>query len=99
MSAAKHSRDRLAKPLAMGLAILWLVFFLQIAAHGHSDGWQDGACRLCQLAHVGMAPALAAATLATPLEVVGEVTIEVSVATRQDCSSQSSPRAPPCSNA
>jgi hypothetical protein len=92
-------RNRFAKPLALALAILSLVFFLQIAAHGHNNSRQDGACRVCQMAHVGMAPAVASVTLSVPLVVVGEVTAEVVATATQDSASQSSPRAPPSFNA
>jgi len=98
-AATQTKRSRFAKPLAVGLAILSLVFFLQIAAHGHNDSRQDGACRVCQMAHIGMAPAVAAVTLATPLVAVGEVAIQVFAAATQDSASPSSPRAPPFSNA
>ena len=92
-------RSRFAKPLAMGLAILSLVFFLQIAAHGHNNSRLDGACRVGQMALKGVAPAVAAVTFTTPLMVLGEVAAEVVHATTQDSVSQSSPRAPPSSNA
>ena len=98
-AATQTRRNRFAQPLAMGLAILSLIFFLQIAAHGHNDSRQDGACRVCQMAHIGMAPAVAAVTFTTPLMVLGEVAAEVVRATTQDSVSQRSPRAPPSSNA
>jgi len=97
--AAQPRRTRFAKALAFGLAILSLVFFLQIVAHGHNDSRQDGACRVCQLAHIGIAPAVAAVTFAAPMAIVGEVAAEVVGATAQESASQSSPRAPPTSNA
>jgi len=100
MFAVTQTRqNRFAKPLAVGLAILSLVFFLQITPHGHSDSRQDGACRVCQMAHVGMAPAVAAVTFTTPLVVLGQVAAEVAHATTQDAVSQCSPRAPPSLNA
>jgi hypothetical protein len=92
------TRNRLAKSLALALATLSLLFFLQIAGHGHNDSRQDGACRVCQMAHIGMAPAVAAITLTVPLLIVGEVAPEVVAATTQDSLSDSSPRAPPSSN-
>src|SRR3974390_3235999 len=88
-------RNRFTKTLAMGLAVLALVFFLQITAHGHNDSRQDSACRVCQLAHVGVAPAVAVVTLTTPLVAIGRVTAQVSKSEIRDFSSQSSPRAPP----
>ena len=97
--AAQTKRSRFAKPLVMGLAILSLVFFLQIAAHGHSDARPDGACRVCQIAHIGVAPAVTAVTLSAPLVAVGQVTTEVFEAETEDSSSHSSSRAPPSSNA
>jgi len=91
--------NRVTKPLAVALAILSLAFFLQIAAHGHNDGRQDGACRVCQMAHAGMVPAVPAVTLAAPLVVVGDVTAEVVAGATQDSSAPCSPRAPPSSKA
>jgi len=99
LAVAQTRGNRFAKPLAMGLAILSLLFFLQITAHGHSDSRQDGACRICQMAHVGMAPAVAAVTFTAPLAIIGEVAAETVRATTPDWASHSSSRAPPSSNA
>lgn len=92
-------RNRFIKTLAVGLAVLALVFFFQIAAHGHNDSRQDSACRVCQLAHVGVGPAVAVITLTTPRVAVGQVTTQVRQSEIRDFSSQSSPRAPPSSQA
>jgi hypothetical protein len=89
------NRKRFAKPLALGLAVLALVFFLQIAGHGHNDSRQDSACRVCQLAHVGVGPAVAAVALTAPLVLVGHVATPVLEAVAQVPVSHSSPRAPP----
>jgi len=100
MYAATHMRrNRLAKPLALALALLSLVFFLQIAAHGHNDSRQDGACRVCQMAHVGVAPAVAAVSFDVHLVTVGEVRAEIVAPATQDSATPSSPRAPPSLNA
>jgi len=98
-AATPERRSRFAKPLALALAILSLVFFLQIAAHGHNDSRQDSSCRVCQLAHVGLVPAVAAVTLSVPLFALGEVTTEVVHAAKRSSASRRSPRAPPSSKA
>ena len=98
-AGVQSNRNRFAKPLALGLAVLALAFFLQIAGHGHNDSRQDSTCRVCQLAHVGVGPALVAVTLAAPLVLVGRVTTPVLEAVTQVSFSQSSPRAPPSPNA
>ncbi len=92
-------RSGSTKALAVVLALVSLVFLFQITTHGHKDARKDAACRVCQVAHVGVAPAVAAVTLIVPLVVVGEVTAEVVAVAPQDSALHSSPRAPPFSNA
>jgi len=98
-AGVQTNRYRFARPLALGLAVLALAFFLQIAGHGHNDSRQDSTCRVCQLAHVGVGPTVAAVTLTAPLVLVGRVTTPVLEAVTQVSFSQSSPRAPPSPNA
>ena len=59
--------DRVAKPLTFGLAIVCLVFLLQVAPHGHANHQDDPACLLCQVAHLGVTPAVTAVTFSIPL--------------------------------
>jgi hypothetical protein len=98
-AVGETDRNRFAKPLAFGLAVLALVFFLQITAHGHNDSRQDSACRVCQFAHVGLGPAVTAVLPTTPLLVVGHVTLQADQAVAEASTSESSPRAPPSAKA
>jgi hypothetical protein len=68
-----ESRRGLARCLAFALALLSLVFLLQVTPHGHANGQDEAACRLCQAAHVSATPAVSEIVLSVPLVPVGEV--------------------------
>ena len=65
---------RLAKPLAFALALLAVLFLLQVPTHAHANGQDQLACRLCQVAHLGVATAVSALDLSVPLVSFGQVT-------------------------
>ncbi len=67
------SLKRFRTPLACALAVLALVFLLQVTPHGHSNGQDEAACRLCQAAHISVTPALSGIVLSVPLVPVGEI--------------------------
>jgi hypothetical protein len=98
-AVVETDRNRFAKPLAFGLAVLALVFFLQISAHGHNDSRQDSACRVCQFAHIGLGPVVTAVMLTAPMLVVGRVAPRADKAVVENPTSESSPRAPPSAKA
>lgn len=87
--------SRVAKPAALGLALLSFIFLLQVTPHGHASNQDDPACLLCQVAHVGVAPAISAPTLNIPLVPMGEVAIAAVVAETESFFSHFSSRAPP----
>jgi|SRR5271169_3488651 len=89
------SGRRLAKPLAFALALLSLVFLLQVTPHGHANGQDEAACRLCQAAHIGVTPGLSGIVLSVPLIPVGEVVAPSIVTATEALLSHSDPRAPP----
>ena len=84
-----------ARGLALALALASLLFLLQVAPHGHANGQEEATCRLCQVAHIGMAPALAAATLSVPLMEFGVVLLGSAGAASESPEDSSSSRAPP----
>jgi hypothetical protein len=86
---------RLAKPLAIALGVLSLLFLLQVSTHSHAKGQDESACRLCQMAHSVMTPAVSALQLSVPLVSCGQVTAIVTVHVSESCSEQSPSRAPP----
>jgi len=88
-------KSRLAKLLALGLAALSLVFFLQVTAHGHDNGQQDAACRICQFVHAGAALTVTSAAVTVPFVAVGEVAAAVIAAKSEPELSQAPSRAPP----
>jgi hypothetical protein len=96
MQAAVHPyMRRLSKPLAGALVLLSLFFLLQIISHGHANGKDEAACRLCQAAHASVTPAISGILLSVPLVPLGEVTApSVGVATKI-LFSHSPSRAPP----
>jgi len=87
--------SRFARPALVGLAVLALVFLLQIATHGHANNQDDPACLLCQVVHGGAALAIAMVILSAPLMVLGEVCAPRLLAEREAFFFQSPSRAPP----
>ena len=90
---------RLAKPLAIALGLLALLFLLQVTTHSHANGQHESACRLCQVAHLGVAPAVSALVLSVPLVSFGQVTASVTLNVSESFSELSPSRAPPSSPA
>lgn len=50
-----NPRRNLAKLLAISLALLFITFVSQAAAHSHGKGQNEAACQVCQAAHLGPA--------------------------------------------
>jgi hypothetical protein len=92
---AQQSMRRFVRPLACALAFLSLFFLLQITTHGHANGQDESACRLCQAAHVSATPALTGIALSVPLVLLGEVIAPSVGAATESFFSHSNSRAPP----
>jgi len=86
---------RMARPAALALALLSLLFLLQVTPHTHANGHDEAACRLCQAAHIGVTPAVSGIVLTIPLAPVGEVAAKHLVRVTESFLSHSDPRAPP----
>lgn len=96
MRATAHkSRHRLLRQLAIALALLAIVFFLQVTPHGHAKGRSEATCLLCQTARLGVTPTVSGIVLSTPLVQLGEVIAPNAGATTESFFSHSDPRAPP----
>lgn len=88
---------RLARPIALTLALLSFAFLLQVTPHFHANGQDEAACRLCQVAHLGVGPAVAVVALSIPIVSFAEVVVCSEVSFAEPPSGQSSSRAPPFS--
>ena len=86
---------RWAKSVAVTLALLSLVFLLQVTPHEHANGQDEAACRLCQAAHVSAIPAISGIGYSVPLVAVGEVAAPRVLATSESFPLHADPRAPP----
>ena len=86
---------RSAKPLAIALGLLSFLFLLQVSTHSHAGGQDESACRLCQVAHLGVAPALSALVLSVPLVSFGQVATTATFTVSEVFFEQSPSRAPP----
>ena len=71
--AGPRSSRRLATSVIVSLALLSFFFLLQVAPHFHADGHDEAACRICQIAHIGVAPAVSAILLNPILLYFGEI--------------------------
>lgn len=86
---------RLARPLALTLGLVSLLFLLQVTVHTHTGGQDGQACRLCQVAHSGLPSMETGSVLSVPLVSFGEVCIRSVVLSADPDCRQSSSRAPP----
>jgi len=92
---SRITRQRLAKSFAFALALLSLIFLLQVIPHGHANGHDEAACGLCQIAHVSVTPAVSGIILHVPLVPVGEASTPVFRSSLESFFHHSDPRAPP----
>ena len=98
MQSVAHSLSRrLFKPLALFLALLSLLFLVQLVPHAHANGHEASACRICQVGHLGVTPAVSAITLSVPFVSFGQVTAAAVLTSSRSFSSHSPSRAPPAS--
>jgi hypothetical protein len=88
---------RLARPVALTLALLSLAFLLQVIPHSHANGQDEATCSLCQVAHLGVATAVAVISFSIPFVSLGQIAITSEVSLTEHPSGSSSPRAPPFS--
>ena len=86
---------RLATSVIVSLALLSFFFLLQVAPHSHADGHDDAACRICQIAHIGVAPTVSAALLNPVLFYFGEILASRSLHFIDSFSADAPSRAPP----
>lgn len=89
------SGGRIGRPLALALALLSLLFLLQVTPHTHTNGQDEAACGLCQAAHVGATPAVSGIVLSVPLVAVGMISAPIVLAANENFFSHSDPRGPP----
>jgi len=87
--------SRLTRAVAGGLACLLFVFLLQVIPHSHANGQDESACRLCQVAHLGVTPAVAEVSLDVPLLQLGSVAALTISVDAQFYFAHSPSRAPP----
>ena len=86
---------RLATCVAFSLALVSLFFLLQVVPHSHAGGHDEPNCRLCQVAHLGIAPCISVTLLSLVLLYFGEVLAPLSLHITESFSAQSPSRAPP----
>lgn len=86
---------RIGKPVAAALALLGLAFLLQLTPHTHTSGQDEAACGLCQVAHVGVTPAVSAPVLCAPLVSFGLIAKVTASFVPEFFFSESASRAPP----
>lgn len=91
----RRPSHRIIASVSLAVALVSLLFLLQVAPHAHAAGQDDPACRLCQVAHIGIAPAIAAVLLGLTLLYFGEAPALVSVHFSEPFFAYSRPRAPP----
>jgi hypothetical protein len=93
--AGPRPSRRLATSVIISVALLSFFFLLQVAPHSHADGRDDAACRICQIAHIGVAPAVSAVLLNPVILYFGEILAPRSVHFTGSFSADAPSRAPP----
>jgi len=88
---------KLARPLALTLALFSLAFLLQVTPHTHANGQDEAACSLCQVAHLGVATAVAVISFSIPFVSFGQIALGSEVSPTEPTTGHSSSRAPPFS--
>jgi dipeptide/tripeptide permease len=86
---------RVVVSAALALALVSFFFLLQVVPHEHANGQDDPACRICQIAHAPIAPAVCAMLLSLVLLYFGEIFVSVHVSFTELFFLQSPSRAPP----
>jgi hypothetical protein len=81
--------------VVVSLALLSFFFLLQVAPHSHADRHDESACRICQIAHLGVAPTVSAVPLNPVLFIFGEILAPPCPHFIESFSAQSPSRAPP----
>ena len=94
-SADLRRRRRLGTCFAVSLALVSLFFLLQVVPHSHASGHDEPNCRLCQVAHLGIAPSISVTLLSLVLLFFGEILAPLRLHFTESFSAQSPSRAPP----
>ncbi len=85
----------LVRVIAIALAFLFVVFGSQAASHFHNNAQDEASCQICQVAHIGSAPAPTTLLLFTPILASGYVQPFVLKFYQELFFHDSPPRAPP----
>jgi hypothetical protein len=94
MAGADKARSNSSRALAFALALVFVLFFAEVAVHTHQNGQDDATCQVCQGAHVAPAP-VAYVLVSSPL-IAFEYVRPVITAFHQELFSEDCPsRAPP----
>lgn len=97
LSLAHLFSRRLVKPLAVTLALFSFLFLVQLVPHAHANNHEASACRICQVGHLGVAPAVSTIVVSVPFVSFGQVSASDVLTVSQEFSSHSPSRAPPSS--
>lgn len=73
MRPTPNSNKYFAKALALALVCCITLFLVQVVVHAHDKGHNEGACRVCHVAHAGSLPATSTLVLDEPLPINGRV--------------------------
>jgi hypothetical protein len=96
MQAVEHPyMPRLCKLLACSTALVALLFLLQVAPHNHTNSHDEAACGLCQVAHLGVTPAVSLPSFSVPLVLLGLTATYTAAEHTEFFFEQSPSRAPP----
>src|SRR5215471_8221149 len=67
MGGQQQTKPGLVRVAALSLAVLFVVFLVQIVFHSHAKGHNEATCQVCQATHLGSVPTAGSSSLITPL--------------------------------
>ena len=73
MVGQPKTRGKLARLLALSLAVFFVVFVSQVVSHSHVKGQNEATCQVCQAAHLAPAPAAGIPLVVAPFVATGYV--------------------------
>lgn len=94
-SSEVRRNRRLAACAVFSLALISFLFLLQVVPHSHANGHDEPNCRLCQAAHMGVAPTVSVTLLSLLLLFFGEILAPLCPHFAEPFSTHSPSRAPP----
>jgi hypothetical protein len=71
MAGGDKTKPTINRALALALAVVFLVFLVQVASHSHEKGKSEATCQVCQAARANSYPPFGASSAQIHLQQLG----------------------------